>query len=115
DDPTPVIVDAAFMGEHAPQIAVRTLAIFVAILGAEAGNLALKVLATGGVYLGGGIPPRILPLLEGKLFRQAFRRKGRCATLLDAIPLRVIRSSKAALLGAARHALTLHGPADPAL
>ena len=106
-DPTPIIVNAALEGERAPAIAARTLALFVAILGAEAGNLALKVLATGGVYLGGGIPPRILPLLEGEPFRSAFRHKGRFAELLDAIPLYIIRNPKVALLGAARHALEL--------
>jgi|GEM_PF-31675 len=63
DDPTPVIVDAALEAPPDP-LCAATLTTFVSILGAEAGNLALKVLATGGVFVGGGIPPRILPALS---------------------------------------------------
>ncbi len=61
DDPTPVISNCALDEEQPPEICALTMETFVSILGAECGNLALKVLATGGVYLGGGIPPRILP------------------------------------------------------
>jgi glucokinase len=84
-------------------IAVKTLNVFVSILGAEAGNMALKVLATGGVYLGGGIPPRILPYLSGEQFMKAFTNKGRLSNLLSAVPVHVILNPKIALLGAARH------------
>jgi glucokinase len=79
---------------------------FVSILGSEAGNLAIKVLATGGVYLGGGIPPRILPWLKRPTFIQAFTHKGRFSDLLSRIPVHVILHSEAALLGAASYGLT---------
>lgn len=104
-DPTPVIVNAALDTERACPLCSATLQTFVAILGAEAGNLALKVLATGGVYLGGGIPPRILPLLQSERFMQAFLNKGRFADLLKQVPVHVILNSKAALLGAAYYGL----------
>ncbi len=108
-DPTPVIVSAALDGERRAEISVATLQMFVSILGGEAGNLALKVLATGGVYLGGGIPPRIIPFLEHRSFMDAFRGKGRMADLLDRTPVHVILNPKAALLGAAYFGLGLIG------
>jgi glucokinase len=102
-DHTPVIFDAA-LRENAPdQLCFETINTFVSILSAEAGNLALKVLATGGVYLGGGIPPRILPLLENRRFMQAFQRKGRFTELLGKMPVHVILNPKIALFGAACH------------
>jgi glucokinase len=105
DDPTPVIVNAALDRERPCKLCTATLDVFVSILGAEAANLALKVLATGGVYLGGGIPPRILPLLEKERFMESFRRKGRFAELLAQVPVHVILHPKVALLGAARYGL----------
>ncbi|NIO71836.1 MAG: glucokinase [Anaerolineae bacterium] len=107
DDPTPTIVNAALDSERPCELCVATLNAFVSILGAEAGNLALKVLASGGVYLGGGIPPRILPTLEQKPFREAFRHKGRMSDLLARVPVHVILNPKVALLGAACHGLEL--------
>ena len=105
DDPTPLIANAA-LDQHAPcPLCVATLDTFVSILGAEAGNLALKVVATGGVYLGGGILPRILPVLEKGHFMEAFRAKGRLSDLVARIPVHVILNPKAALLGAAQHGL----------
>lgn len=104
EDPTPVIVDAA-LGDPPCDLCVAALAMFVSILGAEAGNLALKVLATGGVYVGGGIPPRILPALTGGRFLEAFRSKGRFADLLARVPVHVILTPKIGLLGAAVHGL----------
>jgi glucokinase len=101
NDQTPVIVRAAI--EHEVDIAVATLERFVSVLGSEAGNLALKVLATGGVYLGGGIPPRILPQLKKVSFMQAFTRKGRFSKLLSQIPVHVIMQREVALYGAAKH------------
>ncbi|MFQ5615564.1 MAG: glucokinase [Anaerolineales bacterium] len=104
-DPTPVIVRAALSREKPCDLCRAALETFVSILGAEAGNLALKVLATGGVYLGGGIPSRILPALSDGSFIKPFRQKGRFADLLAEIPVKVILNPKVALLGAARHVL----------
>jgi len=102
-DPTPVIVQNAL--QNKAEICSQTLDLFVTILGSEAGNLGLKVLATGGVYLGGGIPPRILPVLRKRIFRQAFTNKGRFAEMLNRVPVYVIRHKHAALLGAACHGM----------
>ena len=104
-DPTPVIVGAALDEARPCPIATATLDLFVSVLGAEAGNLALKVLATGGVYLGGGIPPRILPALESGTFMAAFRHKGRFSDLVGRMPVQVILNPRAALLGAAYYGL----------
>lgn len=109
DDPAPVIVNAALNGEESCEICVAALDIFVSILGAEAGNLALRVMATGGVYLGGGIPPHILLALKQGRFMEAFQRKGRMSYLLAQVPVRVILNPKVALLGAACHGLELYG------
>lgn len=98
-DPTPLIVKTALDDPAANPLCAATLQIFVDILGAEAGNLALKVLATGGVYLAGGIPGRILPLLANGRFMKAFVNKGRFADLVRNIPVHVVLS-RAALLGA---------------
>ena len=88
----------------------QALDLFVSIYGAETGNLALKVKATGGVYLGGGIAPKILTKLAGPLFMQSFLAKGRMQALLETIPVRVINNESTALLGAARcAAATLSG------
>ncbi len=106
-DPTPVIVAAALDDRQPCRLARAALDMFVSILGAEAGNMALKVLATGGVYLGGGIPPRILPALESGRFIEAFRRKGRMSGLVARIPVHVIVRSGVALLGAACEGLGL--------
>jgi len=102
-DPTPVIVDAAV--EETAEICVESLNLFMEILGGEAANLALKVLATGGVYIGGGIPPRILPQLESGRFMDVFRSKGRFSHMMATMPVYVIRNPKVALYGAAYGAL----------
>jgi glucokinase len=83
-------------------LCVEALNVFVSVLGAAAGNLALTAMTTGGVYLGGGIPPKILPKLEEPLFIQAYKNKGRFTKVLEKIPVRVILNAKAALLGAAQ-------------
>ena len=105
DDPNPVIVGAALGGEKQCELCVATLETFVSILGTEAGNMALNLLATGGVYLGGGIPPRILPALEDVRFLEEFRDKGRMSDLMARIPIYVILNPKVALLGAACYGL----------
>ena len=107
DDPTPIIVSAALDKERMSELCMATLNMFVSILGAEAGNLALKVLATGGVYVGGGIPPRILQALEDGRFMEAFVRKGRMSVHLARMPVRIILNPKAGLLGAACRGLEL--------
>ena len=83
---------------------VETMDIFVSAYGAEAGNLALRTVATAGVYVGGGIAPKILPMLEGGLFLDAFRAKEPMADLVAMIPVAVILNPDAGLLGAAVHA-----------
>ena len=104
-DPTPVIVRKAMAGEC--ELSIATLNAFVSILGAEAGNLALKVMATGGVYLGGGIPPKILSKLKDGTFMAAFVNKGRFAEMLSEVPVSVILNEKTALFGAACYGLGL--------
>jgi glucokinase len=103
EDPTPIIAQAAL--ENKAEICTQTMDLFVSILGSEAGNLALKVLATGGIYLGGGIPRRILPLLKGKAFVQGFLDKGRFADMLTKVPVYVITHPAAGVYGAACHEL----------
>lgn len=95
--------------ERGTPIAVRTLERFARLLGVEAGNLALKFLARGGVYLGGGIVPRIRsfierPGLERPCFLEGFLAKGRMRALLERLPVRIVLDPDCALLGAARHA-----------
>ncbi len=99
EDPTPVIAQAAL--EKKAEICVQTMDLFVSILGSEAGNLALKILATGGIYLGGGIPRRILPLLRGETFKHGFLDKGRFAEMLTRVPVYVITHPHAGVYGAA--------------
>ncbi len=105
-DPTPIIMSRAMSDAPSPRCKA-TLDMFCSVLAAQAGNLALTVMATGGLYLGGGIPPRILPALQHGSFLQSFLSKGRLRSLMEQIPLRVIVNSKAGLLGAARVAMTL--------
>jgi glucokinase len=86
------------------EVAVRTLRLFARLYGDEAANLSLKLMATGGVWIGGGIAPKILPVLEGGAFLEGFLAKGRMRPVLESIPVRVILDDRAALLGAARRA-----------
>ncbi len=105
-DPNPQVVAAALAHPERPCPACRkALDLFLALLGAEAGNMALKVLARGGVYLGGGIPPRLLPALREEHFLRAFTGKGRMAALLATIPVYVILQTDAPLIGDLHHAL----------
>ena len=86
------------------EICEKTLDMFVSAYGAEAGNLALKVLSVGGMYVGGGIAPRILEKLKDGTFMKAFTDKGRLSQLLINMPVRIILESRAALMGAAAYA-----------
>jgi glucokinase len=101
-DPSAAISKSALEGTSS--ICVQALDIFVSLYGAEAGNLALKMLATGGMYVGGGIAPRIVRKLSSSAFMKAFTAKGRIGALLRDIPVRVITNDKTALLGAGRMA-----------
>ncbi len=107
-DPGAAISKAA-VSSTAP-LAEQALDLWISIYGAEAGNMALKVLATGGVFLAGGIAPKILPKLSGPLFMQAFFSKGRMQPLLETIPVRVITNEKTGLLGAARYGVSHASP-----
>ncbi len=108
-------LDAAAISEAAlartDAHAVEALDMMVSIYGAEAGNLALKLMATGGVYLGGGIAPRILDKLEDGTFMAAFVAKGRFRDLLASIPVHVILNDRTALMGAALRAAETLGEA----
>ena len=99
-DPAAAISRAGMDGKCS--LCEQALDLFVSIYGAEAGNLALKLMATGGVYLGGGIAPKMLAKLSGPLFMQAFTGKGRMQALLESMPVMVITNDQIALLGAAR-------------
>jgi glucokinase len=103
-DPTPVIIRFGLDLGHPSALCAATLDTLISILGDEAGNFALKVLATGGVYLAGGIATHVLPALKGQRFIQAFTRKGRFAELMARIPIHVIMT-RAALTGAASYGL----------
>lgn len=104
-DPTPVIVDGALDPATPCPLCTATLDCFLGILGSEMGNLALKVFATGGVYLGGGIPPRILTQLRTARLLNAMRNKGRFRSLMERTPVHVILDPRAALVGAAAYGL----------
>jgi glucokinase len=102
DHPSAAISKAALSGKS--ELAVKALDLFVSIYGAEAGNVALKFMAVGGLYVGGGIAPKIIEKVKGPHFMEAFLAKGRLRPVLEAIPVRVILNDKTALLGAARYA-----------
>lgn len=103
-DRTPLISQAGLEDPSGNPLAAATLDMFVSILGDEASNLALKVLATGGVYLAGGIPAHLLSKLTDGRFMQGFLNKGRMSELLAAMPIHVV-TARAALLGAALYGL----------
>ncbi len=116
EDPPEVITHAA-LKEKDP-LCSEVLRTFVSLLGGICGNMALTGLTSGGLYLGGGIPPRILPALKQDPFLESFTRKGRFRELLSRIPVHAILNDKTALLGAAHCALTFSGsdrdrPGDP--
>jgi glucokinase len=100
---------ATAAGEGTDPAAVAALTMWVAILGAEAGNHALRSLATGGVVIGGGIPPKILPALQTGVLLERFVAKGRFTTWMRSISLRVSLEPRAALYGAAHSAAMMRG------
>jgi glucokinase len=102
-DPPAVISRNALEGKNS--LCMDALDLFVSLYGAEAGNMALKVMATGGVYLGGGIAPKIIAKLKEPVFMNAFTAKGRMKHLLQTFPVHVIVNPKAALFGAACYAM----------
>jgi glucokinase len=99
-DAAPVISRRALDGSEL--LAEKALDLWISVYGAEASNLALKVMATGGLFLAGGISPKILPKLTGPSFMTAFVDKGRLRPVLESIPVEVVTNEKAGLLGAAR-------------
>ncbi len=103
DDPAQITTEAM---ENPNSACGATLARFCAVLGAVAGDIALTTGARGGIYIAGGIAPRILPFLKASPFRERFERKGRFADYMAAIPTKVILHKHAALLGAARVAFS---------
>jgi len=114
DDQAKIIVEAAMddVGTGRENgLPVETLRLFTEILAAEAANLVLKVLATGGLYIGGGIPPRILPFLTAPEFVKAFAG-GIYGELLSRVPVHVILEPKTALIGTAAYGISLCGRKD---
>jgi glucokinase len=105
-DRTPLIAEAGLNDRKGNPLAAEALDIFVAVLGGESGNMALKILATGGVYLAGGIPAHVLPKLTDGRFMQEFLQKGRLSDVLKTMPVQVV-TARAALLGAALYGLDL--------
>ncbi|MEM7174409.1 MAG: glucokinase [Chlamydiota bacterium] len=100
----PKVISEKGLSGESPACA-ESLKIFASIYGAEAGNLALKLLALGGVYVGGGIAPKLLPIIKQGHFFSAFKSKGRFHTLLETIPIRIVLNEETALLGAMSCAL----------
>jgi glucokinase len=108
EDPGAVVSEVALAKGH--DACVQALDLFVSIYGAEAGNLALKALALGGVFIGGGIAPKIRArLVEDDTFLAAFRHKGRLEDLMATIPVHLVLEIRAGLLGAARIAASMAG------
>lgn len=105
-DVTPVIVQAAMSQEKECPLCRETVRLFVQILAGACGNLAVTVMATGGIYLGGGMPTHILPFLQDEAFQRRFLKRGKMAGLLAGIPIFVIMNPKAALIGAAGYITT---------
>jgi glucokinase len=92
--------------EAAARICERTLDIFAAAYGAEAGNLALRYTAVGGVFLSGGIAGKLLPKIQGPAFSEAFVEKGRLKPFLQTVPVHLIVNEHIGLIGAARYVVT---------
>ncbi len=108
DDPAALISQRAL--EDRDSLCAEALRWFVRLYGAEAGNLALKHMTTGGLYIGGGIAPKILPALQDGGFVEAFLAKGRMRPLLEGMPVRVICNDAASMLGLARYGFEMARP-----
>jgi glucokinase len=111
EDPAATIAQAGLTGKV--EIAKQALDLFASIYGAEAGNLALKALALDGVYVGGGIAPKLIDKLKDGIFMRSFTNKGRYKRLMSAIPVKVVMNSKTALLGAASVAGSMVAAGSP--
>lgn len=107
EDKTPIIVSHGI--EKTAEICSATLDLFFEILAGESANMALKLLATGGIYLGGGIPPRLIPQLQASNFVKQFQTKGRFSDFLANVPVYIICNPKIALYGAAYQGLYVAG------
>ncbi len=104
EDPAKVIVEEGMLQGKKDLACKEAVTLFASVLGAEAGNLALKSMAVGGVYIAGGIAPKIIDALKEPDFMRAFLSKGRFRKFMSAIPVRVVLNPKTALLGAMNHA-----------
>lgn len=104
-DPAAVISQVAM--EKRSDLCLQALDLFVSLYGSEAGNLGLKMMATGGVFIGGGIAPKIIEKLKSNIFIDSMTNKGRMRPLLESMPVSVILNDKTALLGAARRAINI--------
>jgi glucokinase len=113
EDPAEVISETARLKKN--RLCAKALDLFTSIYGAAAGNLALQVMSLGGVYIGGGIAPRIIWKLKDGTFTKAFRDKGRLSRIVSQIPVRVIKNERTALLGAASRAAALARSLSPKL
>lgn len=102
DNPSKIITDKALSKEC--KVCERALDLFVYIYGEEAGNLALKLLSLGGLFIGGGIAPKIMSVMKQGLFMKGFLSKGRLAHVLSQMPIKLILNENTALLGASRYA-----------
>jgi len=103
EDLTQAMINMAGQKEASGGIAIEVLQLFASILGAEAGNLVLKTMAAGGVYLAGGIPPRIIPHLDSQVFLDSFFDKGVMAEMMPDVPIHIITNPDIAIVGAAAH------------
>lgn len=108
-DPVPTIINAALGSGKRCTLCEATLRMFVSILGSEAGNLALRVMALGGVFVGGGIPARIVPALAAEPFMESFKHRGQLSEMVEKIPVHIILNPKTAFIGAACYGLDWDG------
>lgn len=107
NDPTKLISQNALEGDQSEPISVKALDLFVSILGAEVGNIALRLNAKNGVYIGGGIAPKISLCLRKDIFLKSFKEKGTLSNFIDDIPVKVIKKPEANLYGLANYASKL--------